>query len=174
MTEREREARRLRLLLARLERDMESAFAVYERLGFATERARSSGPDPVATAAVALYLQNLYTAIEEFLRRVALELDGSLPAGEEWHRELLGQMTLEVAGVRPRLLGEPLHSDLDLLRRFRHIVRHAYAVEYDWAEMQSAVQAANRVMSNLRGAVSPIEETIRAAIQECERDLGPS
>ena len=59
MTEREREARRLRLLLARLERDRESAFAVYERVGLAAGRARGSGPDPVATAAVALYLQNL-------------------------------------------------------------------------------------------------------------------
>ena len=100
---------------------------------------------------------------------MALELDGSLPIGDDWHRELLGQMSLEIAGVRPRVIVEPIHADLDLLRRFRHIVRHAYAVEYDWGEMQAAIEAADRVMTALGTVVAPIEETIRAAIEECER-----
>lgn len=168
MTERQREARRLRLLLARLERDLESARNVYERLDRAAERVRTSGADPVTVAAVALYLQNLYTAFEEVLRRVAAELDGAVPKGEDWHRDLLEQMTLEIADVRPQLIDDPLHDDLDLLRRFRHVVRHAYAVEYDWGEMQTVLEAAERAARMLPGAVATLEESVRAAIDECE------
>jgi len=169
VTEREREARRLRLLLSRLEDDRQTAAAVHDRLRQAEERLVASAPDPVTVAAVALYLQNLYTALEEVLRRLAAELDGTIPAGEDWHRELLGQMALDVGGVRPRVIDENLHADLDHLRRFRHVVRHAYAADYDWSEMQSAVAAAHRVMEAFPGAMADIEQTVLAAIRECER-----
>lgn len=169
MTERQREARRLRLFLARLERDRETAAAVHARLHVAAERAQGSSPDPVAVAAVALHLQNLYTALEALLRRVAAELDGTVPAGDDWHRELLGQMTLDITDVRPRLLDSRLHADLDLLRRFRHVVRHAYAEEYDWNEMQPVLVAAERCMELFPAAINRLEETISAVIEECER-----
>ena len=170
MTEREREARRLRLLLARIRRDRERVQVVYDRVGLAADRVRDSGIDPVTVGAVALYLQNLYTALEELLRRVAAELDGWVPAGEDWHRELLGQMTLMVEGVRPRLLDDTLHDDLDLLRRFRHVVRHAYAADYDWDEMQEVLAAARRILESLPDTIDRLEHTIRAVVEECERD----
>lgn len=170
MTEREREARRLRLLLARLRRDRETVQVVYDRVRLAADRVRESSADPVTVAAVALYLQNLYSALEELLRRIAAELDGWVPAGEDWHRELLGQMTLEIEAVRPRLLDDALHEDFDLLRRFRHVVRHAYAADYDWGEMQEVLNAAERVVECLPDAIGPLERTIRAAVEECERE----
>ena len=168
MTEREREARRLRLFLARIRQEREAVESVYQRLTTAVERVHSSGPDVVNVAAAALYLQNLYTALEGLLRRVAVDLDGSVPGGEDWHRELLGQMALELADVRPRLIDESLHQDLDQLRRFRHLVRHAYATEYDWDEMHGVIEAADRVIRALPAALVPLEQTVRTAIQECE------
>jgi len=170
MREREREARRLRLLLARLKNDWETVTSVNLRLRVAVDRVRSSGPDPVAIAAAALYLQNLYSAVEELLRRVAADLDGSVPAGEDWHRELLGQMVLDVPGVRPRLIDPALQSDLDLLRRFRHVVRHAYAQDYDWGEMQPVLEATERVMATFPTGFADVQHTIGTAILECERD----
>ena len=79
-------------------------------------------------------------------------------------------MTLEIEGVRPRLLDDGLHTDLGLLRRFRHVVRHAYAADYDWDEMQEALAAAERVMESLPDALARLERTLRAAVEECERD----
>lgn len=169
MTEREREARRLRLLRQRLGSDRETTHTVHQRVTLATERTRGSGPDPVTVGAVALYLQNLYTSIEEILRRVADDLDGSVPSGDDWHRELLGQMALELPEVRPRLLSPPLRDDLDVLRRFRHLVRHAYAADFDWEEMQSAIEAADRAMAALPPALDELDVTLEAAIRELER-----
>lgn len=69
-------------------------------------------------------------------------------------------------GIRPALLDEPLRADLDLLRRFRHRVRHAYAEEYDWSEMQDTVAAARRVAGSFPAAVDAFRrfllETARA------------
>jgi HepT-like protein len=170
MTEREREARHLRLFLARLGQDREAAEAVHGRLAIAVRSARTSGPDVVNVAAVALFLQNLYTAVEGLFRRVAVDLDGSEPGGDNWHRELLGQMALEIGDVRPRLIGGEFRADLDQLRRFRHLVRHAYATEYDWEEMEAVIEAADRAVQALPAALVPLQETIRAAIRECEGD----
>ena len=39
--------------------------------------------------AVALNLHDFYTGLERVLRHIAAEIDGHLPAGGEWHQELL-------------------------------------------------------------------------------------
>lgn len=169
MTEREREARSLRLFLARLQRDRKAAASVHARLRAAADRIEASGPDPITVAAAALYLQNLYTALEAVLGRIGTELDGSVPAGDDWHRELLGQMTLEISDIRPKVLDPQLHADLDLLRRFRHVVRHAYADDYDWNEMKPVLTAADRSMQAFPNAIARVEQTILAIIEECER-----
>jgi hypothetical protein len=83
----------------------------------AAERVADHGEDVVTVGAAALYLQNLYTAIEESLKRIAFELDGSVPSGQEWRRELLRQLRLELPGTRPALIDDQLFADLDLLRR---------------------------------------------------------
>lgn len=100
---------------------------------------------------------------------MATDVDGDLPSGSEWHRELLEQMDLEVPGVRPRLLDDATLSDLDLLRRFRHRVRHAYADPLDWVEMEPVVDAAHRATeSGLPRAIERLETPLRAAIEALE------
>ena len=40
-------------------------------------------------------------------------------------------MQLDIPGVRPALLSESTAADLDELRRFRHLFRHAYSADLD-------------------------------------------
>ena len=49
-------------------------------------------------------LHDFYTGIEHVFEKIAPELNGGLPAGPAWRRELLGNMTLDLPGVRPPLL----------------------------------------------------------------------
>lgn len=103
MSVRDREARRLRTLAARLDQDWRIVEAVHARVqeAVAYHLDRSSS-DTVSIGAVALYLQNFYTAVEDLLKRIATELNGWAAGGEDWHRELLEQMSLEVEGfARP-------------------------------------------------------------------------
>lgn len=171
MTGREREARRLRTLVARLWRDWTVAERIHDRLGRAIGRIADDGADEVTVGATALYLQNVYTAIEELMQRIAAEVDGSTPSGADWHRELIDQMLTEIPGVRPPVIDDELGRDLDLLRRFRHVVRHAYAEPYDWREMQDAVAAERRVVDRFPQAISRIESLLAKAIEVLEREV---
>jgi hypothetical protein len=87
----------------------------------------------LAQAAVALH--HAYGAVEAALSRVARELEGSLPTGPNWHRELLEAMALDLEGVRPALLSQTSLAGLRRLLAFRHFFRHAYAVAWDRARL---------------------------------------
>jgi hypothetical protein len=172
MTEPERRAAELRTLLARLERQGGIIRRVGDRLERAAARA-SEGSDPEAVAATALYLQHFYTGIEEALLRIAEELDGSGPSGDEWHRLLLDQMSLDIPEVRPSVLSTELSGHLDVLRRFRHRVRHAYDEEYEWRRMAEPLAAYERVTVLLPAFFDRVEEVIReivVALDEVGKD----
>jgi len=44
---------------------------------------------------------------------------------------LLWRMTLDIEGLRPRLLSDEAYDGLDELRRFRHLFRGAYRMRLD-------------------------------------------
>jgi hypothetical protein len=49
-------------------------------------------------------LHDFYTGIEKIFESIAKEVDHRLPMGEEWHSELLHQMTLDIPGLRPQVI----------------------------------------------------------------------
>jgi len=57
---------------------------------------------------------------------VAVRIDKTLVTGEQWHKELLEQMTLGISGVRPPLIRSETAVKLDRLRAFRHVFRNIY------------------------------------------------
>lgn len=80
---------------------------------------------------VALNLHAFYTGVEHVLEAVAREVDGSVPGGPEWHRDLLLQLSGDIAGVRPAVLSETTRRCLDAYRGFRHVVRNVYGNNLD-------------------------------------------
>ncbi len=79
----------------------------------------------------ALNLHGFYAGVERLFEAVALQLDGSLPKGEAWHRDLLDQMMLDLPGLRPPVITADVMHTLDEYRRFRHVVRNVYAESLD-------------------------------------------
>ena len=77
--------------------------------------------------AVAYDLHGFYTGLERIFKSVASTIDDRIPAGEDWHKELLEQMTLEIEGIRPALLSKTDRDLLDEFMRFRHRVRNIYS-----------------------------------------------
>ena len=75
---------------------------------------------------VALNLHGFYAGVERIFEQIAREIDGSLPGGPEWHRELLMQMSAEVSSTRPPVIGRNTRDCLDEYRGFRHVVRNVY------------------------------------------------
>jgi hypothetical protein len=84
--------------------------------------------DPGSLARAAVAIHHGYGAIESALERVARLIEGSLPTGRDWHVALLENMSLDIEGVRPRVLSDESLQLLRNLLAFRHFFRHAYAV----------------------------------------------
>lgn len=85
-------------------------------------------------------LHDFYTGIEHIFETIAPELNGGLPAGEAWHRELLTNMTLDLPGVRPPVLREETVHALDEFLRFRHLFRNLYGFELEWPRVRNLLE----------------------------------
>ncbi|MEW6382115.1 MAG: hypothetical protein AB1611_21275 [bacterium] len=94
-------------------------------------------------------LHNLYCAIEDIFKEVSRIFENSLAEPERWHRELLVKMTLEVEGIRPRLISEGSFIILDELRAFRHFFRHAYGIPMDNERVKRLVEKAIGLQARL-------------------------
>lgn len=81
-------------------------------------------------------LHDFYTGIEHLFERIAPELNGGLPAGPSWHRDLLENMTLDLPGVRPPLLSRETVHALEEFLRFRHLFRNLYGFELEWPKLR--------------------------------------
>lgn len=82
--------------------------------------------DVAAARIVGSILHDLYAAVENIFKVIASRLDRSVPSGEQWHRELVDQMTLDVPGLRSPVISNATASALDPLRGFRHVFRNVY------------------------------------------------
>ena len=79
---------------------------------------------------LAYQLHNIYSAFEQLFEEVARFFENRIDEAR-YHADLIRRMQLEIRGIRPALLSEETASDLDELRRFRHLFRHAYATDLD-------------------------------------------
>jgi len=112
------------LLKASIDADIQEIELIYERL------ANYASATTTEQAIVAgYYLHNLYNAFENICLNVARTFENQVDDRSQWHAVLLKRMTLDVEGLRPKLLNAEVHQCLDELRRFRHVFRNAYTIE---------------------------------------------
>lgn len=133
----EASASRLRRTLAELQADR-TAWA--KRAGEALAYADRADLNAEQAAAAALGLERAYTAVESILERITRTLEGSVPVGADWHRQLLDGAVLAIHKVRPPLLGRESHEICGTLLRFRHFLRHAYGSDLDPGRVREVIR----------------------------------
>ena len=102
-----------------------------------------SGSDPELEAC-AFQLSRFYN-ISELGLRVAKAFENNIDDEHGWHMELIRRLSIEIPGVRPALFSPELVSDLQELRGFRHVVRHAYDLALKKDKLVPLLDAAERV-----------------------------
>jgi len=112
-------------------------------------KVRSVEPDSIELSALSAFLHALYTGIENIFKRIALEIDASLPAGERWHADLLLRMAKPFA-ERPAAISGDLCAQLGKYMQFRHVFRHAYTFELQWTKMADLVLRSEDVLERLK------------------------
>ncbi len=111
-------------LAARIRAEMAELGRLVER----TERLLAkSAHDVDYLDGVALGLHGFYAGAERIFESIAREIDGAVPRGRDWHRELLTQMSAELPGSRPAAISRGSKVCLEDYRGFRHVVRNVYS-----------------------------------------------
>ncbi len=111
-------------------------------------------------------LHNLYCAMEDIFKEVARTFENNIADPERWHRELLIKMTLEVEGIRPRLISEESFIILDELRAFRHFFRHAYGIPLDYERVKRLVEKATGLKEILHNDLDRFANMLKKDIAE--------
>ena len=127
------------LLRAEVEADFSDLERVVSEIRNLKEEIGSSEPGYRDKAALGALLHSFYNGIENVLKRIAEEVDQSVPVGEGWHRALLRRMTREVEEIRPPVLDPETARLLMPYLWFRHFFMHSYTFEIDWAKLKPLV-----------------------------------
>ena len=134
------ELRRIASVLSDIDRRLESARA---------QELERFGRTELTAVFVAQLLDNYYTALETLFLRVSQFFENTL-ASSRWHADLLDKMSLQVPGVRPRLLAEDTAKLLRELMRFRHFKRYYLELDYDWAKLDYLMSVYDRARPLVR------------------------
>lgn len=110
-----------RRLAAEIEHELERLEQLRNELATAPR-----GDDTFTLRARRSMLHDFYSGIERVFVRIAEELNGGVPQGEQWHRQIVTDMSLEIRGVRPAVIDTALAEALADYLRFRHVFRNVY------------------------------------------------
>jgi hypothetical protein len=97
-----------------------------------------------------LYLHDFYVGIERLFRLIASTVDGDVPAGDEWHRDLLRQMNIDLPELRPQVISKETMIALDEYLRFRHVVRNVYTFTLKLEPIKRLVNQSQTVFIQVR------------------------
>jgi len=111
--------------------------------------AQTREPSPTEIAALAAVLHSFYTGIENVFKRVALEVDRHMPAGDTSHRDLLVQIA-RATDKRPSLISADLMETLGKYLNFRHVFRHVYTYLLQWSKMAGLVGNLQETLEQLQ------------------------
>ncbi len=103
---------------------------------------------------IALNLHGFYSGIERLLERIAVQVDGSLPQGANWHQSLLLQMADELPSVRPAVISDEVRQWLDEYRGFRHIVRNVYTYKFEPSRIERLTLNVLNLFDQLKNEMS--------------------
>lgn len=105
-------------------------------------RAQLRSPEPTEfdVRAAGSLLHDFYTGLAKMFQRIALKVDQDLPAGSDWHLQLLQRMATRIDGVRPPILSDDEMRHLEEYLRFRHLFRNLYGFELRWELIEPLVE----------------------------------
>lgn len=110
-------------------------------------------------SALATFLHSFYSGIENSLKRIAIEIDGSAPSGDAWHRQLLSSMT-SGTNRRPPVLSNALYETISEYLAFRHFFRQAYSFHFNWYKMSDLVLNAESILRRFETEVDSFLDSL--------------
>ena len=111
-------------------------------------------------------LSDFYMALERIFKIIAREIDAELPGGEDWHKKLLRQMSVELPEIRPAVFDKKLYYNLEEYLKFRHLVRNIYGFQLEYARFAHLVDQMGRVVSKLKEQLTKFFDKMQDIAQQ--------
>ena len=124
------------MALVRIRKEIEEDLTALERIDGEYQSIPDNVPKWMVLRTKASLLHDFYTGLERIFSRVASELNGGLPNTEQWDRDLLRDMSLDLESIRPPVITKKLYKSLIPYLRFRHLFRNLYGFELDEEKMR--------------------------------------
>ena len=158
--------RKFLLLIADLDRELKQHAGLVQE---AREAAAQTTDEPsgLRLRGMASVLHDFYTGIERMLERIAIELEGELPAGHDWHARLLDRMTVEIESVRPAVLSEETAQALRPYLRFRHLFRNIYGAQLRWERCRGLFGELESVSARVQQEMAQFKQVLRDLHERC-------
>ena len=111
--------------------------------------------------ACAYEMNRFYGVLERSLERVCESFENHLEKSGNYHERLLQRLALDLPGLRPPFLPANALPELSELRRFRHLVRHAYDLTLRPDRLRELIDIARGVSDALPGWCEKFGEAVR-------------
>lgn len=135
------------MALKRIQKEIEDELVLIHRVISEYSSIPENTEEWIRIRTKASLLHDFYTGVERIFSRIAQELNGGIPNTEEWHKDLLNDMTLDLDEVRPPVISKNLYGQLIPYLRFRHLFRNLYGFELDWERMKELDENLSRISS---------------------------
>lgn len=110
--------------------------------------------DFINVRAAGSVLHDFYCGLEKIFERIAVHIDGSLPEGLNWHKQLLLQMAAPFNSKRPAIISQELADVLKEFMQFRHLFRHIYGFELRWTRFNNLAISMDSVLDQIFIAIN--------------------
>ncbi|MDD3363810.1 MAG: hypothetical protein PHZ03_02390 [Syntrophomonas sp.] len=118
--------------------------------------------DEISCRVIGSYLHDYYCGLERIFVYFAKSFGETLPTGNQWHKDLLEEMTLSISGVRIAVISKKTMLQLDELRGFRHVFRNAYGFNIDSAKEQ-------QLLANLSDISTAVKKDITVFFKQMDK-----
>lgn len=148
-------------LAVRIRHELDDIDYILKRATAGLKKAKQDNDD-LYLDGIALNFHGFYSGIERLMERIAVQVDGHLPKGANWHQSLLLQMVDDVPHVRPAVISEEVRQSLDEYRGFRHIVRNVYSYKFDPSRLERLTRNAPGLFAQLKEELSAFADFLNS------------
>lgn len=148
-------------VIAEIRKENENLNRIVLQIDEVKARFKQKIPDDLHIRAMASLLLDFYNSIESIFLTIGQDINGGIPQGTEWHKNLLRDMMIEIPHLRPQVISEGLAEELDEYLRFRHLFIHGYGFNLKWSRIRVLINRTSRVyhkfQKELKGFIKFLE-----------------
>lgn len=124
----------------------------------------------IVMVGIASTIEKTFTGAENILRRIAAELDGYVPSGDAWHKDLIDQMAMTI-DERDAVLNDTTAQTLHDMRMFRHRERNSYGFMLNEYRVLDLADEIASTISSLKMDIAVFQQKMQKPIPIQDNDV---